>query len=33
MVQNLDRRIEAREEKGLEIEQDVDYGAGPIDIV
>ena len=30
---SLERLIEAGEEKGFEVEQDVDYGAGPIDIV
>jgi hypothetical protein len=30
---NLERLIQAGEEKGFEVEQDVDYGAGPIDIV
>ena len=30
---NLERLIEAGEEKGFEVEQDVDYGAGPVDIV
>jgi hypothetical protein len=30
---NLERLIEAGEEKGFEVEQDVDFGAGPIDIV
>src|SRR5215203_3197537 len=30
---NLERLIEAGEEKGFEVEQDADYGAGPIDIV
>ena len=30
---NLERLIEAGEEKGFEVEQDVDFGAGPIDVV
>jgi hypothetical protein len=30
---NLEQLIEAGEEKGFEVEQDVDFGAGPIDIV
>jgi hypothetical protein len=30
---NLERLIEAGEEKGFEVEQDVDYGAGPVDVV
>jgi hypothetical protein len=30
---NLERLIEAGEEKGFEIEQDADYGAGPVDVV
>jgi hypothetical protein len=30
---NLGRLIDAGEEKGFEVEQDVDYGAGPVDIV
>jgi hypothetical protein len=30
---NLERLIEAGEEKGFEVEQDIDFGAGPIDIV
>jgi hypothetical protein len=30
---NLERLIEAGEEKGFKIEQDADYGAGPIDVV
>ncbi len=30
---SLERLIEAGEEKGFEVEQDVDYGAGPIDLV
>jgi len=30
---NLERLIEAGEEKGFEIEQDVDFGAGAIDVV
>jgi hypothetical protein len=30
---NLERLIEAGEEKGFEVEQDADYGAGPVDIV
>lgn len=30
---NLDTIIDMGEEKGFEVEQDVDYGAGPIDIV
>lgn len=33
MAQNLDRLVEAGEEKGFEIERGVDYGAGPIDVV
>ncbi|MEW6605706.1 MAG: hypothetical protein AB1351_13615, partial [Thermoproteota archaeon] len=33
MAQNLDRLIEAGEEKGFAIEQDIDCGAGPIDVV
>lgn len=33
MAQNLDRVIEAGEEKGFAIEQNIDYGAGPIDVV
>lgn len=33
MAQNLDRLVEAGEEKGFEIEHGVDYGAGPIDVV
>jgi hypothetical protein len=30
---SLERLIEAGEEKGFEVEQDVDYGAGPVEIV
>ncbi|MFL6523494.1 MAG: hypothetical protein ACJ71B_08450 [Nitrososphaera sp.] len=30
---NLERLVEAGEEKGFEVEQDVDFGAGPIDVV
>lgn len=30
---NLERLIDAGEEKGFKVEQDVDYGAGSIDIV
>jgi hypothetical protein len=30
---NLERLIDAGEEKGFEVEQDVDYGAGPVDVV
>jgi hypothetical protein len=30
---NLERLVEAGEEKGFEVEQDADYGAGPIDVV
>ena len=30
---NFERLIEAGEEKGFEVEQDVDFGAGPIDAV
>jgi hypothetical protein len=30
---NLERLIEAGEEKGFEVEQEVDYGTGPLDIV
>ena len=30
---NLERLVEAGEEKGFEVEQDVDYGAGPVDVV
>jgi hypothetical protein len=30
---NLERLIEAGGEKGFEVEQDVDYGAGPVDVV
>jgi hypothetical protein len=30
---NLERLIEAGEEKGFEVEQDVDFGAGPVDVV
>jgi hypothetical protein len=30
---NLERLIGTGEEKGFEVEQDVDYGAGPVDIV
>ena len=30
---NLERLIEAGEEKGFEVEQDADFGAGPIDVV
>ena len=30
---NLDALIDMREEKGFKLERDVDYGAGPIDIV
>lgn len=33
MAQNLDRFVEAGEEQGFKVEQDIDYGAGPIDIV
>ncbi len=33
MTQSLERLIDAGEEKGFEVEHDVDYGAGPIDIV
>ncbi|GEM_PF-3616024 len=32
-VQNIDRLVEAGEEGGFEIQQGVDYGAGPIDVV
>ena len=30
---NLERLIDAGEEKGFKVEQDIDFGAGPIDIV
>ncbi|MFL6486237.1 MAG: hypothetical protein ACJ71D_05930 [Nitrososphaera sp.] len=30
---NLERLVEAGEEKGFEVEQDVDFGAGPIQVV
>jgi hypothetical protein len=30
---NLKRLIEAGEEKGFKVEQDIDFGAGPVDIV
>src|SRR5215210_2882365 len=30
---NLERLIEAGEEKGFEVEEDADYGAGPVDVV
>jgi hypothetical protein len=30
---NLERLIEAGEEKGFEVEQDADYGVGPVDVV
>ncbi len=30
---NVERLINTGEEKGFEVEQDVDYGAGPVDIV
>ena len=30
---NLERLVEAGEEKGFEVEQDVDFGAGPVDVV
>jgi hypothetical protein len=30
---NLDALIDMGEEKGFKLERDVDYGAGPIDIV
>jgi hypothetical protein len=30
---NLERLIDSGEEKGFEVEQDVDYGAGPVDVV
>jgi hypothetical protein len=30
---NLERLVEAGEEKGFEVEQDADYGAGPVDVV
>ena len=30
---NLERLIGTGEEKGFEVEQDVDYGAGPVDVV
>ena len=33
MAQSLDRLADAGEEKGFEVEQEVDYGAGPIDVV
>ena len=33
MAQSLDLLAEAGEEKGFEVEHDIDYGAGPIDIV
>ncbi|AFU58160.1 hypothetical protein Ngar_c12200 [Candidatus Nitrososphaera gargensis Ga9.2] len=33
MAQNLERLIDAGEGKGFEVEHDVDYGAGPIDVV
>jgi hypothetical protein len=33
LTQDLERLIEAGEERGFEIEEDVDYGAGPIDLV
>lgn len=33
MAQDLDRLAGAGEEKGFEIEQNIDYGAGPIDVV
>jgi hypothetical protein len=33
LTQDLERLIEAGEVRGFEIEEDVDYGAGPIDLV
>jgi hypothetical protein len=33
MAQNLERLVDVGEEKGFEVEKDVNYGAGPIDIV
>jgi hypothetical protein len=33
MSQNMDRFVEAGQEQGFKVAQDVDYGAGPIDIV
>jgi hypothetical protein len=30
---NLERLVEAGEEKGFEVEQDVDFGGGPVDVV
>ncbi|HJU94748.1 MAG TPA: hypothetical protein VJ643_01835 [Nitrososphaera sp.] len=29
----LDTLVQAGQEKGFKVEQDVDYGAGPVDIV
>jgi hypothetical protein len=33
MTHHLDNLVQAGQEKGFEAEQDVDYGAGPIDVV
>lgn len=33
MAQNIDRLAEVGEEMGFKVEQEVDYGAGPIDVV
>lgn len=33
MAQNLDRLVGAGEERGFEVQRDIDFGAGPIDIV
>ena len=33
MSQNLDRFVEAGQEQGFKVDREVDYGAGPIDVV
>jgi hypothetical protein len=33
MTHHLDNLVQAGQEKGFEVEQDIDYGAGPIDVV
>jgi hypothetical protein len=33
MTHHLDNLVQAGQEKGFEVEQNVDYGAGPIDVV
>jgi hypothetical protein len=33
MTHHLDSLVQAGQEKGFEVEQNVDYGAGPIDVI